>query len=87
MPATNESPTKRTFIMSREKRALYGELVIPFNAENKSETQEEATTRTDRLKAMIKDAAYYLAEKREFISGHELEDWLKAEMEILRNLK
>jgi hypothetical protein len=73
--------------MSREQRPLYGELVIPFNAENKTETHEEATTRTDQLRAMIKDAAYHLAEKRGFISGHELEDWLKAEMEILRNLK
>jgi hypothetical protein len=87
MLATNESPSKRTSIMKREQRPLYGELVIPFNAENKTGAHKEATTRTDQLKAMIKDAAYFLAEKREFVSGHEMEDWLKAEMEILRNLK
>lgn len=73
--------------MSEEQRPLYGELVIPFNAEKKTGAHAEATTTTDQLRAMITDAAYYLAEKRGFISGHELEDWLKAEMEILRNLK
>ena len=73
--------------MSQDERPLYGELVIPFNTENKSETHEETKTRADKLKTMIRDAAYFLAEKRGFISGHELEDWIKAEMEILRNLK
>ena len=73
--------------MSQDARPLYGELVIPFNAENKTETHEQITARAEQLRTMIKDAAYFLAEKRGFISGHELEDWLKAEMEILRNLK
>ncbi|MEJ5211801.1 MAG: DUF2934 domain-containing protein [Burkholderiales bacterium] len=29
--------------------------------------------------AMIREAAYYLAEKRGFAPGHELDDWLAAE--------
>jgi hypothetical protein len=33
-------------------------------------------------KAMIAEAAYYRAEKRGFIPGMELEDWLEAEQEI-----
>jgi Protein of unknown function (DUF2934) len=73
--------------MSPDERPLYGELVIPFNTENKTDTHAEAITRADQLRAMIRDAAYFLAEKRGFVSGQELEDWLKAEMEILRNLK
>jgi len=28
---------------------------------------------------MIQIAAYYLAEKRSFAAGHELDDWLEAE--------
>ena len=32
--------------------------------------------------AMVSEAAYYRAEKRNFESGHELEDWLAAEHEI-----
>ncbi|KAA6187071.1 DUF2934 domain-containing protein [Thiohalocapsa marina] len=31
---------------------------------------------------MIADAAYYLAEKRNFAPGHEQEDWLAAEAEV-----
>jgi len=33
-------------------------------------------------RAMVSMAAYYRAERRQFASGHELEDWLKAEQEI-----
>ena len=39
---------------------------------------------------MIQEAAYYLAERRGFISGHEMEDWLTAESTIdaeLENLR
>jgi hypothetical protein len=32
--------------------------------------------------AMIAERAYYRAEKRGFVPGHELEDWLVAEREI-----
>lgn len=32
--------------------------------------------------AKITEAAYYIAEKRDFISGHEMDDWLEAEKEI-----
>lgn len=31
----------------------------------------------------IAEAAYYLAEERGFVPGHELDDWLAAEREIL----
>lgn len=36
----------------------------------------------ERRQAMIAEAAYFLAEKRSFEPGHELEDWLGAECEI-----
>lgn len=36
------------------------------------------------LDAMIAEAAYYLAEKRNFHPGHELNDWLEAKNEIIR---
>jgi hypothetical protein len=31
---------------------------------------------------MIAEAAYYRSQQRSFESGHEVEDWLAAEMEI-----
>jgi hypothetical protein len=36
----------------------------------------------DLLRAMIAEAAYYRAERRGFAPGHELEDWLIAEIEL-----
>jgi hypothetical protein len=35
---------------------------------------------------MIRIAAYTFYERRGFVSGHELEDWLQAEMEIDRQM-
>jgi hypothetical protein len=32
--------------------------------------------------ALIATAAYYRAERRGFLPGHELEDWLDAEREV-----
>jgi hypothetical protein len=34
------------------------------------------------LRSAIAEAAYYKAEKRGFTPGHELSDWLEAEIEI-----
>ncbi len=73
--------------MSQDERPLYGELVIPFNKESERESHAETMTRAEQLRTMIRTAAYFLAEKRGFASGQELEDWLKAEIEVLRNLK
>ena len=50
----------------------------------------EATTKSDstttisaaeRLR-MIQTAAYYRAERRGFVAGHEADDWLSAEVEV-----
>jgi Protein of unknown function (DUF2934) len=35
---------------------------------------------------MISQAAYYLAEKRDFAGGHALEDWLAAEQQVRETL-
>ena len=34
--------------------------------------------------AMITEAAYFMAEKRGFIAGHEMDDWLEAEKKIMK---
>jgi hypothetical protein len=36
---------------------------------------------------MISEAAFYKAQKRDFASGHEIDDWLEAEKEIVNKLK
>jgi hypothetical protein len=38
----------------------------------------------EKREAMIRIAAYTFYERRGYVSGHELEDWLQAEMEIDR---
>jgi hypothetical protein len=50
------------------------------------ETSQMATSKDDAEKreAMIRIAAYTFYERRGFVSGHELEDWLEAEMEVDR---
>jgi hypothetical protein len=41
---------------------------------------------SEARRAMIAEAAYYLAQSRSFEPGHELEDWLAAESEVDRKL-
>jgi len=69
--------------MSEEQKPLYGELVIPFSIEKGSTIQEEENME-EQTRLMIEEAAYYLAEKRGFAPGHELEDWLQAEEQITK---
>ncbi|MBI4807500.1 MAG: DUF2934 domain-containing protein [Nitrosomonadales bacterium] len=44
-------------------------------------------SKAKEMQARIEQAAYHLAKERGFVPGHELEDWLKAEMQVLRTLK
>ena len=36
----------------------------------------------EERQALIDEAAYFLAERRQFAPGHELEDWLAAEEQV-----
>jgi len=44
----------------------------------------EGEARDGTRRAMIAEAAYFLAEKRQFEPGHDIDDWLTAEAEIAR---
>ena len=44
------------------------------------------STELPKLEAMIAEAAYYKAEKRNFYPGHEIRDWLEAKKEIFRQI-
>lgn len=37
----------------------------------------------DELRKLISEAAYYRAKQRGFAPGHELEDWVQAEAEVM----
>lgn len=40
----------------------------------------------DELRKLISEAAYYRAKQRGFAPGHELEDWIQAEAEVMGRL-
>lgn len=48
-------------------------------------TEVAAPGAESRQQAMIAEAAYFLAEKRGFEAGHELEDWLTAEAVVTQS--
>jgi Protein of unknown function (DUF2934) len=40
----------------------------------------------DELRKLVSEAAYYRAKQRGFTPGHELEDWIQAEAEVMRRV-
>ncbi|MGR9054142.1 MAG: DUF2934 domain-containing protein [Gammaproteobacteria bacterium] len=44
--------------------------------------QEQDATTDSELEARIAELAYYKAEARGFLPGHEMDDWLEAEREL-----
>jgi hypothetical protein len=40
----------------------------------------------EEVRKLISEAAYYRAKQRGFAPGHELEDWVQAEVEVLQRL-
>ena len=40
----------------------------------------------DELRKLISEAAYFRAKQRGFAPGHEVEDWIQAEAEVMRRL-
>jgi hypothetical protein len=67
-PAAESGPSK-----SRPQPRLQEK---PVNVQHLAKVTPE-----ERL-AMVRDAAYYKAEKRNFAPGHEAQDWADAEQEI-----
>ncbi|TAN66259.1 MAG: DUF2934 domain-containing protein [Methylobacter sp.] len=53
--------------------------MVDFNLVQKSNNQ---AIDEDRFKKMVAERAYCKSEKRGFVDGHEMEDWLEAEWEI-----
>lgn len=49
-----------------------------------SASAEIAASDAEKREALIRIAAYSFYERRGYVSGYELEDWLRAEMEVDR---
>jgi hypothetical protein len=41
----------------------------------------------EEIRQLIAEAAYYRAKQRGFTPGHELEDWVQAESEVMRRVE
>lgn len=41
----------------------------------------------DEIRQLIAETAYYKAKQRGFAPGHELEDWVQAESEVMRRVE
>jgi len=48
-----------------------------------SPEERSAKPEGDELRALIAERAYFIAQRRGFEAGHDVEDWLQAEAEIL----
>ncbi len=70
--------------MNQDMAPLYGELVITSPDKNHAGIPDEVNAMQEQTRLMIEEAAYSLAKKRGFALGYELEDWLKAEAQILK---
>jgi Protein of unknown function (DUF2934) len=52
----------------------------------RTESFARAEISPEELRKLISEAAYYRAKQRGFEPGHELEDWVQAEAEVIRRL-
>jgi Protein of unknown function (DUF2934) len=78
-------PSTQTTKSSSSKKAA---VIAPAPATEVKEPVTPETTISDEEKraVLIRLAAYSFYERRGYIEGHELEDWLQAEMEVDRQL-
>lgn len=80
-------PTTSTAATQRSPQSVRGGAANASAAGAPDAPATEATAWRDdpqTREALIRLAAYSFYERRGFIDGHELEDWLQAEMEIDR---
>ena len=49
-------------------------------------TEARATASSEEIRQLIAETAYYKAKQRGFTPGHELEDWVQAESEVMRRV-
>ena len=58
----------------------------PVDVPQVSAPSQTATSDADKREVLVRIAAYSFYERRGYVSGNELEDWLQAEIEVDRQL-
>jgi Protein of unknown function (DUF2934) len=54
-----------------------------IQATPRPDTRVETTSSSEETRRRIAEAAYFRAKERNFEPGHELEDWVEAESEVM----
>ncbi|MBL8344639.1 MAG: DUF2934 domain-containing protein [Rubrivivax sp.] len=67
-------------------RSTGGVAVLPVAAPQDPAPAGKTVSEAEKREALIRIAAYSFYERRGYVSGHELEDWLQAEMEVDRQM-
>jgi hypothetical protein len=80
--AAPKAPAKKAAGTSKTKKPKSVRVGIKESAVVQ-ETTPAAQKPLANVHAQIAVAAYYLAERRHFASGHEIDDWLQAERQVL----
>lgn len=78
-------PSTQTTKSAPSKRAPR-KTAVPAAEPKEAAPPEPTTSDAGTREVMIRIAAYSFYERRGFVTGHELEDWLQAEMEVDRQL-
>jgi hypothetical protein len=84
MPAKKDTGTERRATERRvPPKAAPQSTANPTSFNNNT---ARANISPDELRKLISEAAYYRAKQRGFAPGHEVEDWIQAEAEVMRRL-
>jgi hypothetical protein len=80
MAAKKERPAPAKAPKTRTTKPRTTRPEASFGAHARAEVSAE------EVRKLIAEAAYYRAKKRGFTPGHEVEDWVQAEAEVLRRI-
>jgi hypothetical protein len=78
--ATTVSAPKRKSRAALKLNGAAGQPQVPADIVAMAKAQADAQNAVRH--ALIEQAAYFLAQQRDFAPGHELDDWLGAEAEV-----
>ena len=81
-PAPRTGKTSKSPPVAATAKAKSRKKTTVSKRASSSRTGEHSPVDGDMRRAMIAQAAYFRAEKRGFVRGGELDDWLEAEREI-----
>ncbi len=83
---TNKASSKKSTVKKKvavSKKAVVKKKAVAKKSASTRARKKAAITASQR-RQMIAEAAYYIAEKRDFLGGDVYNDWLEAEREIDR---